>query len=259
MIVMAGNSRNPTGYRFARACGLIHWTIGYNFRGAVEWHSGERHLRMGADCLVITPPNTPYDFVTTKSASEVWAIFEPRPAILPFLRHGDEPVAARFISLPGSAYRKRIRTAMDEFYAWWTHVPRQHALAENALERAIMLGRLAQPGHAASGLDARIAAALQYATENHAEVLTVAVLAAQANLSPSRFAHLFRAHTGITPMQFLEHRRLERAQQLLLFTRESIQEIATRVGFANPFHFSTRFRKLTRQSPREFRLHPRQG
>ncbi len=88
------------------------------------------------------------------------------------------------------------------------------------------------------------------------EELFIETLAEEAGLSPSRFAHLFRERMGVTPMNFLESRRMEQAKQLLLTTDLPVQEVALNIGFPNAQHFSTRFRKLTGQSPSAFRQAP---
>lgn len=88
------------------------------------------------------------------------------------------------------------------------------------------------------------------------EELFVETLAEEAGLSLSRFAHLFRERMGVTPMNYLESRRMEQARQLLLTTDLPVQEVALNIGFPNAQHFSTRFRKLTGQSPSAFRQSP---
>jgi AraC family transcriptional regulator of arabinose operon len=72
-------------------------------------------------------------------------------------------------------------------------------------------------------------------------------------MSVSRVAHLFREQVGVTPQQFLERQRMERASQLLEMTALSVKEIAHQVGFENPFYFTLRFKRQTGQSPTAFR------
>ena len=83
--------------------------------------------------------------------------------------------------------------------------------------------------------------------------MTLDGLADMAELSVSRLAHLFREQVGMTPQQFLEQQRLERARQLLELSGRSIGDIAGDVGFDNPFYFTLRFKKLTGLSPRDYR------
>ena len=52
---------------------------------------------------------------------------------------------------------------------------------------------------------------------------------------------------------YREHQRLSRACQLLSVTAHAVQSIAAAVGYANPFHFSTRFRRFAGMSPRAYR------
>lgn len=84
-------------------------------------------------------------------------------------------------------------------------------------------------------------------------------LAREANLSPSRFAHLFREQIGMTPRHYAETARLDRVSQLLERTTLSIKEITTRTGFASPFYLSTRFKQHTGVSPTRYRTLHRQG
>ena len=57
----------------------------------------------------------------------------------------------------------------------------------------------------------------------------------------------------MTPQQFLEQQRLDRARQLLELSGRSIGDIAADVGFDNPFYFTLRFKRLTGLSPRDYR------
>ena len=69
-------------------------------------------------------------------------------------------------------------------------------------------------------------------------------LAADAGLSASRFAHLFRQETGVAPGRYLHRVRMERARVLLERTFLSVREVMVRVGFRDPSHFSRDFRRF---------------
>nr|WP_231965595.1 helix-turn-helix transcriptional regulator [Mycobacterium sp. E802] len=73
-------------------------------------------------------------------------------------------------------------------------------------------------------------------------------------MSVGAFTQAFRKAFHTTPYQFALDRRIARAQTLLLTTSQSITEIAARVGFSNPSHFATAFKRRVGISPRGYRL-----
>ncbi len=83
-----------------------------------------------------------------------------------------------------------------------------------------------------------------------AERLSLGELATRAAVSKGGLIKLAHDHWGTTPMEKLWQMRLEEAARLLRETGLGIAEVAYRTGFANPYHFSRRFRS-------RFGLHPR--
>ena len=78
-------------------------------------------------------------------------------------------------------------------------------------------------------------------------------LADVAGLSQFHFSRAFRKSTGKTPQQFVMHRRLERAKQLLERPDLPLVEVSLRSGFKNQSHFTTLFRKYTSFTPKLWR------
>jgi transcriptional regulator GlxA family with amidase domain len=92
----------------------------------------------------------------------------------------------------------------------------------------------------------------------HAELarpLSVALLAEAANLSQSRFSHLFREHTGESPGRYLRNLRLDCALVLLFGSALSIKEVMASVGFNDPSHFTRDFSERYGATPTEVRAH----
>jgi AraC family transcriptional regulator len=83
--------------------------------------------------------------------------------------------------------------------------------------------------------------------------LTLASLARSAALSPFHFARAFKRTTGWAPHQFVTIRRVERARHLLLGTRDSVENVASTVGFSNLSHFRRVFRAHTGILPSDLR------
>ncbi len=83
------------------------------------------------------------------------------------------------------------------------------------------------------------------AVEKHlAEPWTIEEMAKVAALSPEHLRRLSRAATGHSPRAHLIHLRMKRAAELLLETGWPIKRVAEAVGCANPFVFSTTFKRI---------------
>lgn len=78
-------------------------------------------------------------------------------------------------------------------------------------------------------------------------------LARLADCSVRHLTRGFRERTGLTVHQFVEQQRCALARQWLRETDLPIAVIAERLGFGSPAYFSTAFRRLVGQSPREYR------
>lgn len=89
------------------------------------------------------------------------------------------------------------------------------------------------------------------------EPLSVADLAAAANLSPAHFSRQFKQTFGEPPHQYLLTRRLERAAALLRTTDWSTTDICFAVGAHSIGSFTSSFRRVFGQSPLAYRgAHP---
>lgn len=72
--------------------------------------------------------------------------------------------------------------------------------------------------------------------------------------SDSHFRKLFLKQTGLPPLQYLLHLRIEHAKRQLHLYHEvrSIKETAYACGFSDPYYFSRMFRKQTGDSPEAY-------
>jgi AraC-like DNA-binding protein len=101
--------------------------------------------------------------------------------------------------------------------------------------------------------DPRVAEAL-HLIQHEPSGVSVNRLAARFQLSPSRFAHLFKLNVHCSVMSYVNRGRIADAARLLTDSELSIKEIAFQTGFGSSSTFSRRFRRGTGMSPREYRL-----
>ncbi len=67
--------------------------------------------------------------------------------------------------------------------------------------------------------------------------------------TPGQFRRRFLAETGASPAQWQQHRRLERAAELL--REHPVKQVAALLGYTDPAVFSRQFRRQMGVSPRE--------
>ena len=115
-----------------------------------------------------------------------------------------------------------------------------------------LLERSGASGRSGTGNPA-VDRAIAHIRTHLSECLTVEDMAAATGYSPSYFSHLFAEDTGMSPYQFVVQCRVEHAQQLLMTTRQTVQEIAFQCGFNSAANFCYTFRRLTGVSPHAYR------
>ncbi|HCO83233.1 MAG TPA: AraC family transcriptional regulator [Arenibacter sp.] len=95
---------------------------------------------------------------------------------------------------------------------------------------------------------------LNYIHENLHENLTVKQLADFCHLNTDYFSRVFNESFGMRPNKYIQSKRIERAQLLLLSTNNSLKQIAEKVGLDNPSYFTRIFKSHTGKTPGVFRV-----
>ncbi len=78
-------------------------------------------------------------------------------------------------------------------------------------------------------------------------------LAREASLSKYHFTRKFKALTGHSPIQHFIHLKMQHACLLLDTTRDPVKQVASAVGYSDPYYFSRLFRKVVGSSPKRYR------
>jgi AraC-like DNA-binding protein len=100
---------------------------------------------------------------------------------------------------------------------------------------------------------ARFQVVLDFIEQHLDRDLTLAELAALADLSVPHFSHAFKATYGVPPYRYILQRRIERAKVLLRTADDTIASIAARVGFPSQSRLSRVFSKATGSTPSAYR------
>ncbi|PJN60538.1 HTH-type transcriptional activator Btr [Paenibacillus sp. GM1FR] len=142
------------------------------------------------------------------------------------------------ISVPQENRPFRIQTLMHELL---THVyapPKESAIGDSehtsALDQTLELIEL-----------------------GYAEHLSREVLAGVAGMSVWHYSRVFKNRTGISPMEYVNNIRMDRAKEMLLVPGQTIKHIASQVGFQDEFYFSRKFKKYVGVSPSTYQRQKR--
>ncbi|PZE20131.1 helix-turn-helix domain-containing protein [Paenibacillus xerothermodurans] len=109
------------------------------------------------------------------------------------------------------------------------------------------------PFEHASPLHKKISEIVQFINSNYDQPMTLSGMSEQFYMSPYYMSRTFKEITGFTFIEYVNMTRIREAQQLLRATDRKIIDIADGVGFANIAHFGRMFKKLTKQTPHEYR------
>lgn len=96
-----------------------------------------------------------------------------------------------------------------------------------------------------------------YISQHYDEPLTTRQLSSLAHLSEGYFCQIFKDVTGKTAVEYINHVRIEKAEQMLRKTDMTITEIALCCGFSNANYFSRIYKKEKGETPNSARLNER--
>lgn len=92
-----------------------------------------------------------------------------------------------------------------------------------------------------------------YLDANYGEHITLDTLTRLTHMNKYYMAHSFTKYTGLSPIQYLNDRRLETACRLLRETDYSVSDISSTVGFSSQSYFTQIFRKKYGTTPIKYR------
>ena len=83
--------------------------------------------------------------------------------------------------------------------------------------------------------------------------ISLNTVASIANISPNHFSTIFSQEVGVTFIEYLIGKRMDKAKELLMTTNLRSSEIAYKVGYKDPHYFSFMFKKTQGMTTREYR------
>lgn len=134
---------------------------------------------------------------------------------------------------------------------------RQRAFCDKVESRGIvfqLLSRFFKQGQSKIEMeDNRIAKTVLYIRKHLNEAIELEKLAEISCLSKDHFIRLFKKELGTTPLQYINQKKIEKAQLLLITEELAVKEIAFQLAFEDYSYFNRLFKKITGITPQEYR------
>ena len=93
----------------------------------------------------------------------------------------------------------------------------------------------------------------EFIYEHFDEPLTLDEIAEAGSISRSQCSRLFKKYSGMSPISFLNHHRLEVSRDMLRSTDDAISDIALACGFSDQSYYNRLFRKEYGCTPLDYR------
>lgn len=94
---------------------------------------------------------------------------------------------------------------------------------------------------------------LYFLENNFGKDISIDAIAKELELSPNYLTSRFRSDVGVTPNQYLQNYRMQKAAARLAQTRDSIQEISAGVGIQDANYFARIFKQYSGMTPSQYR------
>jgi len=164
----------------------------------------------------------------------------------------ETPPGVSLRSLPSRIHDAGGRIA-DQVRWMWEIAPASDGRDQDALDALLQVVLYFYRAPRAQAEYELVRRVKQHVREHIDEPIALDDLADVVALSKFHFSRRFRQAADCTPMQFVLRIRIEVAQRLLTTTAEPLKVIAARTGFADAFHFSKTFRRVTGTPPSQWR------
>jgi len=134
---------------------------------------------------------------------------------------------------------------------------RQRAFCDKVESRGIvfqLLSRFFKQGQSKIEMkNNRIAKTVLYIRKHLNEAIELEKLAEISCLSKDHFIRLFKKELGTTPLQYINQKKIEKSQLLLITEEIAVKEIAFQLAFEDYSYFNRLFKKITGVTPQEYR------
>lgn len=234
----------------------------------IEAYIDDIHYALHSQDVLVVPPRKLHKIIYPEKQNYIRYVFYfTEDHIKKAFSSAMEPKAVRMFT--NRDYKKaslslpefvRINNIFRNMYEHKKSLSSRHYFLVNTYASLILQELLLifqnQPVHEnTAGNSSPVDQILMYINEHYAENISLDELEKIFYLDKSYICRIFRKTMGISLVNYLQHKRILQAQQMLLTSDASIIDISLECGFGNIQHFYRVFKKVTQLTPKEYKLH----
>lgn len=263
-----GHTSSPATFHFHNCLeiGLCHTGNGY---GQIE----EKFFQYHAGDLCVIPAGTIHGFSSSPGTTSHWewimldpkGMFQDSPLFSPLSTDSrfftDQPNSSNIF--PKTKEDRSLHEKAALLFGLF-HLPQICPQTVQGLAAAFLCHYLEKIPPIPESLSKKrketvtVMPALVYIQEHFREKLSIRLLADRCGLSEEQFRRNFRSLTHMSPLDYLNHYRIQEACQLLQDEKQSIRSIAENTGFPTASTFNRQFIAIVGISPLKWQKNARQ-
>ncbi|MBR3502661.1 MAG: helix-turn-helix transcriptional regulator [Clostridia bacterium] len=232
-------------------------------RGEVLYTVADFSYRVQSDEVLIIPPNWVHSLTMQEGSARYLILFEPDN----IFNMRDMNLIEGILNIP--IYLTEQPEAQDSIRALLMRIVNCYDKKEflwNSICYSYLLQMYARLGqfnmsHALRRYDAQnsktdpelMESARLYIDQNYMKNITLDDISAFTGFSKCYFSRMFKQQIGVAFSDYLRQKRVSMAAELLIHSRQSIQDIALSVGFGSIATFNRVFRDVKKCTPSGFR------
>lgn len=271
VLLNVGHSRLNANWNWNRICSPFA-RIYLVTDGEARTRIGSDVFHLKPDCLYLIPPFTLHDDMCDGHFSLHYIHFyenAPLPESL-FDRYAfpfelpaielDRVLVERLLEMNPGRHLRHIdpqiydnATSFRRFDADNNKMPLHSTIETQGILYQLMSRFISQMQHKSANKDKRIFQAIEYIHANINQDISVSLLADSCCMTSDHFIRLFRKEMKLTPLKYINRKKMERAQILLTTTNQPVQQIAVDLSVENVSYFNRLFRQHAGKTPSQFR------
>ena len=261
--------RDVDGFHFHN---LMEIGICREGHGEMKYEEGKRAYHPGT--ITVIPKNVPHTTISEEGEKSFWEYLFFDPARLVREVYPDDEIFQRqVVAQVNKTYMtfgrdscKQLSQMIDLMIYEMAHKEKHYKRVTKGLSEALLmeLYRLCTKEKSEQSMRTvsrgnlvLINEALDYINKNYMDSgLRIEMLAERCGLSETHFRRVFKEQTNMTPSEYVNLVRIQRACELMRGSNLAMDEVRGHVGFESTTSFTRNFKKLLDITPYQWKKHP---